>query len=81
MAARVEDFARRRAMRPGSMKALAKLAEARPRIRRKPRTDEQQRMLRRMALVAVDQRRESGRMERVGPREYVVHVVAPRQVR
>jgi hypothetical protein len=81
MAARVEDFASRRALRPGGMRALAKMAVARPRIRRKPRTDEQQRMLRRMALVAVNQRRESGRLEQVGPREYALHVVTPRNVR
>ncbi len=80
MAARVADFANRQAIRPGSMRVLAKMAEPRSRIRRKPRTEEQQRMLRKLALAAVNQRRDSGRLERVGAREYILHRAAAQRL-
>lgn len=73
-AARSERFGDRQAVRHGSMRVLARLAGARRNIRRKPRSAEQQAMLRAMAMGAVSQQLESGRLQRVGPREYVLRV-------
>ncbi len=73
MTGRVGDWATRPGLRPGVVRRLALISGAGRRIRRKPRTEEQSDMLRHMALVSIRQRVESGRLERIGPREYILH--------
>jgi hypothetical protein len=55
------------------MRASARLAQNKHRVRRKPRTSEESAMLMRMALASVRERKASGRLVRVGLREYVLH--------
>lgn len=83
MTSRVHDFATRREGATGRMRALARLEAEGRRVRRKPRTEERQRMLVMMAQAAVRERVSSGRIERIAPREYILHprvTVRPREM-
>ena len=70
---RSEDYRDRLAVRPGSMRALAKLAQTQQRVRCRSRSAEQRAMLKAMAVAAVRRRTDSGQLKRVGPREYVLY--------
>ena len=58
-----------RAMRARTLPAVVRLA-GQPRIRRKPRTDEERAALLRSAVAAVKRREREGRLVRTGPRSY-----------
>ena len=60
-------------IRSGSVRALAKFAGGPKRIRRRPRTDDDRAMIRRMAMLEVARRVAEGRLVRLGPREYELH--------
>ena len=60
--------------RRGSVRALAKFAGGPKRIRRRPRTDDDRVMIHRMAMLEVARRVAEGRLVRLGPREYEVHL-------
>lgn len=70
---REEDFSNRSALDFGTVRALARLAEARSGVRRKKRTAEESAMLERSALTAIDLREACGQLERTGPRDYLLH--------
>lgn len=70
---RTEDYATRSALAPGGTRRIALLAQGQRRVRRRPRTEEGLRMLSHMARVAIRRRESDGLLERVGPREYVMH--------
>jgi hypothetical protein len=64
---RVIDLPTRRA---GSVRALARFAQGPRRIRRRPRTEDDRALIRRMALAEIACRAREGRLVRVGEREY-----------
>jgi len=69
---RTEDYATRSALAPGGTRRIALLAQGQRRVRRRPRTEEELRMLSHMARVAIRRRESDGCLERIGPREYVM---------
>lgn len=73
MTERHEEFASRRARVKHSSREMAKLASARSHSARRPRSAEEAAVIRRMALGAIRTRERLGMLERVGPREYVLH--------
>lgn len=64
-----------RAMRARTLPAVVRLA-GQPRIRRKPRTDEERAALIRSVVAAVERREREGRLVRTGPRSYVYRTAA-----
>ena len=58
----------------GSVRALALMAHGQRRHRHRPRTSGDRAMITRMALVEVARRRAEGRLVRIGPREYELHL-------
>lgn len=57
------------AMRARTLPAVVRLA-GQPRVRRKPRTDEERAALIRSVVAAVERREREGRLVRTGPRSY-----------
>lgn len=58
----------------GSVRALALMAGGQHRHRCRPRTRGDRAIITRMALVEVARRKAEGRLVRIGPREYEVHL-------
>lgn len=58
----------------GSVRALAVLAGGPRRVRRRPRTADDRALIARMALLEVERRQAEGRLVRLGPREYELHL-------
>jgi hypothetical protein len=58
-----------RAMRARTLPAVVRLA-GQPRIRRRPRTDEERAALLRSTVAAAKRRERAGRLVRTGPRSY-----------
>lgn len=84
MTAREEVYGARHVLRPGSVRALVRAAQARTARgpRHTPRSVEERKMLLHMAAVAANDRVDTGRLERVGPREYRLHLsTASRQAK
>lgn len=73
MTERHEEFASRRARVEHGSREMAKLASARTHSARRPRAAEEAAVIQRMALSAIRTREQRGVLERVGPREYVLH--------
>jgi hypothetical protein len=57
----------------GSVRALAIMADRGRVVRRRPRTDDDRAIIRRMALLEIAARFAEGRLVRLGPREYELH--------
>ena len=58
----------------GSVRALAQLAGGRHGHRHRPRTQGDRAIISRMALVEIKRRIVDGRLVRLGPREYELHL-------
>ena len=74
---RVLDLERWRSTRPRLARDSAQLAErldaARTSGSQRVRSEEDQRIITRMALVEIARRRDEGRLVQIGPREYELH--------
>jgi len=60
--------------RSGSVRALARFAQGPKRVRRRPRTEDDRALIRRMALAEIACRAQEGRLVRIGEREYVLRL-------
>lgn len=67
---RVVDITQWRATRPPIARRLAQIASAPDRVRRKPRSPIEAKLLLRSAVKSVADREADGRLVRLGPRHY-----------